>query len=406
MSSKKDVPSWPYFLLGSIFALALFAFGSLSTWLYLNQNHALAPICNQTSSPLLTEVFAEAWQVIQDDFYGELPSPTARTYGAIKGSIATLNDPYTYFIEPEPAGREQEQLQGHFGGIGAYLELHEDGRIHLHPMIGRPAALAGIQDDDILLAIDGVPLPSPADLDEASNSIRGPVGTVVQLLILRGEKQISIDVTRQQIELPSVSWKFLDQAPDILYFRIERFSELTTDEFNQAVSRAFTQKTPRALILDLRGNPGGLLTTALSVSDAFIDKGLLLIERHSDGTEQRYQASSGVALSPELPVVVLIDGGTASAAEILAGALRDHQRAVLIGQTSYGKGSIQRIHRLSDQSAVHVTFARWFTPNDQQIDGVGLVPGIPLPENSEGDTDPFIATAVDYLAHPTPLTTP
>ncbi|NOZ70458.1 MAG: S41 family peptidase [Chloroflexi bacterium] len=400
MSSKKGVPSWAFFLLGSLFALVLFAFGAASAWLYLHTSNipVSIPVVASTSPPLLTDVFAEAWQVIEEDFYGDLPSPTVRTYGAIKGSIATLDDPYTFFIEPEPAGREQEELQGHFGGIGAYLVLHEDGRIHLNPMIGRPAAQAGVQDDDILLAVDGTMIDTPADLDKVTEMIRGPVGTVVQLLILRNEAQITIDVTRQQIELPSVSWRFLEQAPDTLYIRIERFSELTLDEFTEALSRAASEKDASALILDLRGNPGGLLKTALSVSDAFIADGLLLIERHADGTEQRYRASESTLLPGNLPVAVLIDGGTASAAEIVAGALKDHERAVLIGFKSYGKGSIQRIHRLSDQSAVHVTFARWFTPNDHQIDGVGLPPDVPLPENSENDEDLFITTALDYLS--------
>ena len=403
MSSKKDLPSWLFFLLGGLFALLLFAFGAGSAWLYLSQASALNPAGISPSPPLLTDVFSEAWQVIEQDYYGEMPAPTERTYGAIRGSLATLDDPHTYFIEPEPAGREQEQLQGHFGGIGAYLEASPQGRIILRPMVGRPAAEAGIEDGDMLIAIDGAQLAIPADLEQVTDRVRGAVDSVVRLQVLRAGKVLTFEITRRQIELPSVSWRYLEAEPGLLLIRIERFSELTQDEFAEALRQASAQQPPTAVILDLRRNPGGLLTAALAISDDMIDNGLLLIERHADGTEQRYQASADSLLDPSLTVLVLMDGGTASAAEIVAGALQDHRRATLIGQTSYGKGSIQRVHRLSDQSAIHVTFARWFTPNDHQIDGIGLQPDITIESDQASDKDVFLSAAIDYLHQsPTP----
>ncbi len=402
MSSKKDLSPLIVYSLGAMFALLMFAFGAATTWMADHGYLQVPLIANPadaapTPPPLLTDVFREAWQVVETDFYGEMPSATDRTYGAIKGSLATLNDPYTYFVEPEPADREHEQLQGRFGGIGAYLELNDTGRIVLTPMVGRPADNAGIQEGDILLAVDEYVLPVPADLQQVTDRVRGPVDTTVRLQVLRGDETLVFDVTRQEIELPSVSWRFLELRPDILYVRVERFSALTDDEFAVAMDKALAEKQPAALILDLRGNPGGLLDAALAISDDMIDNGNLLIERHADGTEKRYQATNGTLLPPSLPIAVLIDGGTASAAEIVAGALQDHQRAVLVGQTTYGKGSIQRIHRLSDQSAVHVTFARWFTPLDHQIDGVGLSPTVPVTPGQSADTDPFLQAAIQAL---------
>ena len=230
-------------------------------------------------------------------------------------------------------------------------------------------------------------------MEDATNRLRGEVGSVVRITVLRDGQELEFEITREQIELPSVEWRILEQAPDAGYIRIERFSALTDKELTEALTEL---GDVRYLVLDLRGNPGGLLDAAVAVSGHFLDAGKVLTERHADGTEKIFTASAGGdALEPEL--AVLVDGGTASAAEIVAGALQDSGRAILVGQQTYGKGSIQRIHRLSDNSALHVTFARWYTPNGHQIDEQGLTPDIPVEEPPTEERDPALEKALEVL---------
>ncbi len=394
-TTNRSASHWWYYLAGSVIALAVFMIGAFFSYLYFQQDgidSATAATDISNTMPL----FDEAWNIIKQDFIGDIPESTTRTYGAIRGSMETLDDPYTYFIEPEPAVREQEQLQGHFGGIGAYLALDEEGRIALDPMIERPAALAGIIKGDILVAIDGAPLPHLADIDIATDLIRGPEGTVVRLTVLRNDDTLEFEVERAQIELPSVTWRALEEPAGYGYIRLERFSGLTDTELSQALQELQADNAAQILILDLRGNPGGLLDSAVAVSGRFLDGGPVLVERQSGGSEQTFEATPGVDVDAA-NVVLLLDGGTASASEIVAGALRDRAGTALIGETSYGKGSIQRIHRLADESAVHVTFARWYTPNGHLIDGQGLSPDIVVdPTTTSEDYDPFLQAAIEY----------
>ncbi len=392
-------PSWSSFLAGALTALLLFTLGAASFWAFDAYRQPRAePAAQPDPGPLYTET----WDIIRQDYFGDLPSPTTRTYGAITGSLAAIGDPYTYFVEPEPAQRQQEQLQGQFGGIGAYLQATPDGRIRLEPMIDRPAAQAGIQDGDILIAIDHNPFPDPAHppptpdqlLDDAANLLRGPVGATVHLTILRHQQQLDFDIPRAEIELPSVTWRPLAENPTIGYIRIERFSALTDKELQQALRQLRQANAASQLILDLRGNPGGLLDAALAVASHFLDHGPILSERRADGSQQTHDApDKGDAADTQ--IIILIDKGTASAAEIVAGALQDRGRAHLIGETTYGKGSVQRVHRLSDNSAIHVTYARWYTPNGRQIDGHGLTPDLPIPPLPDHDAP--LAAAIDQF---------
>ena len=396
--SSANPHKWGYFLLGLLTALVVFAAGVAVMWAYdawSGERPAILGTVGHAEPPVNEGLMNEAWRIVESDFYGDIPSEQTRTYGAIKGSVQTLDDPYTYFIEPEPAVREQERLQGKFGGIGAYLTLDEQGRVVLTPMVDRPAARAGVEKGDILLTIDGAPLPEPADLDQITDMIRGEVGTKVLLTVQRGEQTLDIPVERAEIELPSVIWRPVEEAPDAGYIRIERFSGLTDREFSQALNELMQQGADRAFIIDLRGDPGGLVDAAVAVAGHFLDGGVVLIEKHADGSQKEYRAESGVDVPVETPVILLVDGNTASAAEILAGALQDAGRATLVGEKTYGKGSIQRIHRLSDGSALHVTFAKWFTPNDRAIDGSGLEPDVVV--ESSPDHDSYMEKALELL---------
>jgi carboxyl-terminal processing protease len=396
--SSANPHKWGYFLLGLLTALVVFAAGVAVMWAYdawSGERPAILSTVGHAEPPVNEGLMNEAWRIVESDFYGDIPSEQTRTYGAIKGSVQTLDDPYTYFIEPEPAVREQERLQGKFGGIGAYLTLDEQGRVVLTPMVDRPAARAGVEKGDILLSIDGAPLPEPVDLAQITDMIRGEVGTKVLLTVQRGEQTLDIPVERAEIELPSVIWRPVEEAPDAGYIRIERFSGLTDREFSQALNELMQQGADRAFIIDLRGDPGGLVDAAVAVAGHFLDGGVVLIEKHADGSQKEYRAESGVDVPVETPVILLVDGNTASAAEILAGALQDAGRATLVGEKTYGKGSIQRIHRLSDGSALHVTFAKWFTPNDRAIDGSGLEPDVVV--ESSPDHDSYMEKALELL---------
>ena len=389
---------WGYFLLGLLTALVVFATGVAVMWAYdvwNGEKPAIILPASDEEPPVNEGLMNEAWRIIENDFYGDIPSEQTRTYGAIKGSVQTLDDPYTYFIEPEPAVREQERLQGKFGGIGAYLTVNEQGQIVLTPMVDRPAAKAGVEKGDILIAIDGVPIPTPADLDQVTDRIRGEVGTKVVLTVQRGEQTLDIPVERTEIELPSVTWRAVEEAPDVGYIHIERFSGLTDKEFSQALTELMQQNANQAFIIDLRGDPGGLVDAAVAVAGHFLDGGVALIEKRADGSQKVYKADPGADVPAETPVILLVDGNTASAAEILAGALQDRGRATLVGEKTYGKGSIQRIHRLSDGSALHVTFAKWFTPNDRAIDGQGLEPDVPVA--SSPDYDSYLKKALELF---------
>jgi carboxyl-terminal processing protease len=321
------------------------------------------------------DLFWEAYRILRDEFYGELPPARQLAYGALRGALSTLGDPYSVFVEPQPHEMEKADLRGSFGGIGANLSRDAQGRVVLHPLPDSPAAQAGVQDGDILLAVDGLPLTPTLSLEAITLWLRGPVGEPITLTLLRGDgPPVSITVIRAEIELPSVTWHQLQTAPQVGYIGISRFSERTDQELRRALLDLRSQGVQR-LILDLRDNSGGLLQAAVDVAGEFLPNEVILIEeRRNHLTEVRRSGSGGLAT--DLPLVVLVNRGTASAAEIVAGALQDHSRARLIGETTFGKGSVQLIFELSDGSSLHITAARWLTPGGHQLDGVGLTPDI------------------------------
>jgi carboxyl-terminal processing protease len=345
-------------------------------------------------------VYWEAWHYVEEQFYGEIPGETTSTYGAIKGSLATLNDPYTIFIEPEPAAKEKAQLEGQFGGIGAYVQQDEEGRIILDPMPDQPAGQAGLQQGDILLAVDGTPITPEMTIDEVVSMIRGEVGTEVVLTVEREgvAEPIDIAIERAIIETPSAHWRILEQAPIVGYIQLTSFTERSNEELSQAFDE-LTAQGAEAYILDLRNNGGGLLEAAVDVTSQFLREGVVLREERRNEGERVYNVRGG-GKALDQPLIVLINGGTASASEIVAGSLQDYERAILIGEKTFGKGSVQLIYELSDDSRLHVTVAKWFTPNDHAIDGTGLSPNIEVLFTEEDHTngrDPQLERAISFL---------
>lgn len=349
--------------------------------------YAAYPLIHATPQPALAptpadDAMAEFWQVwhlLDRDFYGEKPDKTQRTYGAIAGMVQRFGDPYTYFVEPQPRAFERDQLAGKFGGIGATLEVTENGWI-LHPLPDQPAEQAGILDGDRLIRVDDTPIAPQMSNDEIVLLVRGEPGTEVTLVIERASAQGEIEmltfvVTRTEIATPSIEWRLFDENPqtaDIGYLRQTIFTERSANEMRQALEELQAAGATR-FIWDLRGNPGGLLNIAVEMADLWLDQGVIMSEVKADGTRRELKATPGQAAAAA-PLVLLIDSGTASASEIVAGALRDHGRARLVGSATFGKGSVQLIHELADQSSLHVTNAQWYTPSGMQISGQGLAP--------------------------------
>ncbi len=343
--------------------------------------------------PLIDEV-----QSLLDSHYlREMPSDKEREYAAIRGMLGSLNDRYTFFIDPPVAQSESDVLAGAYGGIGVQVTRNESGDFVLYPFPDSPAQAAGIEDGDILLAINGTPVDLSLQPDALDQMMRGEVkaGSGVQITFRKAAptEEETIFIEFAVINVPSVLWRTLDNNPAIGYVQILLFTSRTPDELTEALSALRTADI-RALVLDLRNNSGGLLQESVAVAGQFLDGGVVVYES-SQESERTLEAQSG-GLATDEPLVVIDNNGTASAAELVAGAIRDRERGILIGQTTFGKGTVQQIFRLSDESSLHVTAAEWFTPSRQELDGAGLEPTISMIPDENG-RDVELGEAVRYL---------
>lgn len=387
---KRDVA---IVLLALLVAVAAFAAGFLARD-FLAQGRAAA---NEEERFALLD---EAWSYVEASYLGEQPAERQVAYGAIRGALASLGDPYTVLVEPEAREEERDSLRGNFGGIGATISRNEAGEAVLDPIPGNPAAAAGIQMGDVLLAVDGQPVTEEMAVGAIADLIRGEKGTEVTLTVRhRGSSEpVEVTVVRGDILIPSVSYRVLAEAPEIGYIQLTRFSGESSNEVREAIT-ALQAEGAEQLILDLRSNGGGLLDAAVDVADHFLAGGPVMFQQSRDRAEQTYEADAE-AIAGSMPLVVLVDGGTASSAEILAGALQDRERATLIGSQTFGKGSVQLVYDLSDGSSVHVTSSRWYTPGRHQIDQEGLTPDVPVEVTQEAidrGQDLVLEAAVEYL---------
>ena len=360
---------------------------------------APAPSSGADNRPSM-DIFWEAWDLVQSEFYKDIPPDTERVYGAIRGMVATYGDEHTAFIDPERAAILQEDASGSFEGIGASVEMDEVGRLVIaEPFPGRPAAEAGVKRNDVVLEVDGKSLRG-LSLYEAVALIRGPAGSTVVLTILReGEPEpIEIPVVRAKIEIEVVTSKMLDG--NIGYVSLSEFSSGASDKVNAAISDLRAQGAI-ALILDLRNNPGGFLAEAISVSSLFVEDGTPVVREHrKDAAQDEIYRAQGMHSATDIPLVVLVNRGSASASEIVAGAMKDLGRATIIGEQSFGKGTVQLPHTLSDGSQLRVTIAEWLTPDGNSIDKTGIVPDIVVELTQEDfveGRDPQLDRAVEFL---------
>ena len=357
----------------------------------------LPNIVQSAAAPPQFTVFWEAWNIIQKDFYGKIPTNKELTYGAIQAVLKTLNDQHTVFIEPQGTAQENEQLRGDFQGIGANVNLIGGQVVIVSPIPGSPAEKAGVLAGDIILKVGDKDV-TGLSLDEVVALIRGPKGSTVNITFQRKNQAnpIVLDIVRNTIQLPSVIAKM--QENNVGYIRLTIFGEKSKDEVVNAINDLKKQGA-KGLIFDLRGNPGGYLQTAIDVASQFIPDGIVAYERGKNGVANPFRAGGNGAWM-NLPMVVLIDKGSASASEIVSGAIQDLKRAPLLGETSFGKGSVQSVHQLSDKSSVHVTIAEWLTPNMTQITGKGLTPDLPVTittDDQKAGIDSQLQAAIKYL---------
>ncbi len=350
---------------------------------------ALAPSAYATAAETYRQLnlFGDVFEKIRND-YVEKPDEGKLIEAAINGMLSSL-DPHTSYMDPDAYREMQRSTKGEFGGLGIEV-TEEDGLIKVvSPIDDTPASKAGIMSGDIIAAIDGVPTQGMT-LDQAVDKMRGPISSAVTLKIARGAKKELKDykITRAVIEVQSVRGQV--QNGDIGYIRITQFTEKTATGLHTTMEKLKSEIPPDKLkgyILDLRNNPGGLLDQSIEVVNAFVDKGEIVSTRGRNPDDaQRFSARAGDDLSDGKPLVVLINGGSASASEIVAGALQDHKRATLIGTRSFGKGSVQTIMPLGDNNgALRLTTARYYTPSGRSIQAKGISPDIQVLEDVPAD---------------------
>ena len=343
--------------------------------------------------------FWEAWNIVHNQYVEQPVDDQALMQGAIRGMLDALDDEQTFYMEPELYQSETSSLQGQYEGIGAYVDTDGDYLTIVSPIEGSPAEEAGLLPGDKVIAIDGEDMTGMTP-EEARLKVLGPEGTTVTITVAReGEPEpLKFVITRAQITIRSAEGRMLEN--EIGYVDINTFGDRTTRELRDALDELLEQN-PRGIIIDLRNNPGGFLTTSVEVTSEFVEDGVVLFEVYGDGRRDTHRVL-GNGRATDIPLVVLINEGSASASEILAGALQDYGRAKLVGVKSFGKGSVQNWVPLSnDQGAARVTVAKWLTPNEQAIDNhVGLTPDVVVEmtqEDFEADRDPQLDAAMETL---------
>ena len=321
-------------------------------------------------------LFWDSWRQIQEKYAkSSSVNPQDLVYGAIRGMVASLQDPYTVFMDPKEAKMFLDDIAGSFEGVGMEIGIKKGILTVIAPLEGTPAQKAGIRAGDMILKI-GDKNTDGLNTEEAVMLIRGPRGSIVKLSIMRTswEKPMDIEITRAVIEIPSLKWELKDG--DIAYIRLFQFSEKSARDFQKAAGE-IKNSSAKKIVLDLRNNPGGYLEIAQYIGGWFLDRGqLVVVEDFSSQAKKQEYRAEGPSKLVSYPMVVLINEGSASASEILAGALRDNRNVKLVGVKSFGKGSVQELQNLQDGSSLKITVANWLTPKGTLINGQGLEPDV------------------------------
>jgi len=339
---------------------------------------------------------SEVWDLlVQEHIDGGELDPAAISDGAIRGMLVALDDPYAGFLDSEQYSLETEDIRGFFGGIGAEVGVRDGVMTILAPMPDTPAEAAGIRPGDVILEVDGVSIQG-LSLLEVVQLIRGDKGTKVKILIrhLSSAEPVLIEIERDIINLKSV--ELLMQVGRIGHLRLSGFTGTTNDDLKEALER-FERSQGLGIVLDLRNNPGGLVSSVVDVTSQFIDDGLVLYQIDAKGNRRNWGVNSG-GKALDIPMVVLVNEFSASASEVFTGAIIDNERATVIGATTFGKGSVNNLWPLNDGSGINFTTARWFTPNGELIEGEGITPDVLLdPIEEDEDDDIYLDRAIEIL---------
>ncbi len=341
-------------------------------------------------------LFWQVWDLLERSYIDkEALKPAEMVYGAIKGLAASLGDPYTAFLAPEENKQTKEDLGGSFEGVGIQLGYKNGNLAVVAPLVGMPAERAGVKAGDLILKIEdedtvGVSLP------EAVRLIRGPQGTSIKLTLLHeGQTQpYEALITRETILVPSVTIEFRD---GLAHLKLMRFGERTNEEWDEAVDKIINrQPAVTGVVLDLRNNPGGYLSGSVFIASEFLSSGVVVQQEYANGKRETFSVDRRGKLTA-IPLVVLVNEGSASASEIVAGALHEHDRAKLVGEPTFGKGTIQEAQDLEGGSGLHITIARWLLPSGESIDEDGIVPDYQLEDNPDTEIDEQFEKAREIL---------
>jgi len=393
-----------------IFLLFIFSLGFVfgSGGLIKDGHPGYDNISNKNSAEVVDQekidfdVFWNVWKLVEEKYTLEPLDYQEMIYGAVSGMVASLDDPYTVFLNPEASQQFSEDAEGSFEGIGAEIGVRDDFLTIIAPLSDSPAEKAGLLAGDKVIKIDNQEvLPGRfgiIDIDEAVRLIRGKKGTAVKLMVVRNglDDFKEIEIVRDVIDVKSVEWEMKNN--NVVYLKINQFSRDTGDELNNEIGKILAG-SPKGIILDLRNNPGGYLDIAVEIASRFIPKGEVVVVEESKNRKEEIKSLGGDRLG-NLPVVILINEGSASASEILAGALRDNKKSKLVGTKSYGKGLVQEMEGLKDGSSLKITIAKWLTPNGIDINKNGIEPDIEVEmsiEDYEEDRDPQLEKALELF---------
>lgn len=345
--------------------------------------------------------FWQAWKLIHTEYVDQPVDDTSLMRGAIKGMMEALGDEHSSYIDPDSLKEFNAQLSGEeYEGIGAYVDTTREYLTIISPMMGSPAEKAGLRAGDQIIAIDGEDM-TGIDGELVRQRVLGPAGSQVRLTIKRPgvDQPFDVTITRASIKTTNVIGRM--EKNNIAYIRLLAFGDEKTTKDFQTMLKQLLAQNPDGLILDLRNNGGGLLVSAIDIASEFIKDGVIAYEQYGDGKKDTYEAN-GKGIATEIPLIVLVNEGSASASEIVAGAIQDLQRGKLVGATTYGKGSVQVWTDLvNNQGAVRITVARWLTPNGRTIHNIGLTPDILVPiteEDIAAGRDPQLEKAIELLS--------
>lgn len=350
-------------------------------------------------------LFWKVWDLVNASYFDKTKIvPTKMVYGAIKGMVASLGDPYTMFLPPSENKLSNDDLQGNFSGVGIELGYKNEQLAVIAPLPGTPAEKAGVKPGDLIVAIKDVNknidiTTESMTINEAIQNIRGPKGSTVTLTLIReGEsKPLIVDLERDTIDVPSVELAYVGEDKNIAHLSLYKFGGDTLLEWQKKVNEIQNNKNTKGVILDLRNNPGGYLEDAIQIAGEFIKRGsVVVIQENANGSKVELKTDKqGVFLDTKL--VVLMNGGSASASEILAGALRDDKKTKLIGEKTFGKGTIQAPEDFENGSGIHITIAKWLTPSGVWVHGNGLAPDIEIKRDDNIEIDNQLEEAIKQI---------